>query len=202
MSGKTKKVTSFTFKKKQMEEDWDSPTGYSPIDPSTAQHNQWNPAGQNSQWNSAPIENHRSPQRSRGRGFWKDNSSDQNNSRDFEQGDGDQIRSQTFHRTGFGENERRPGPRGRGVLRENFDENEGPRRGRGGGFSQSQGRGFGQSRGGGFGQSREGGFGQSSNRPNWRDKEDEGGDSSNRIVIQVESSLVGRIIGIKLYTVG
>ena len=39
-----------------MEEDWDSPTGYSPVDPSTVQ-------------NTAPaFEN----QRSRGRGFWKD----------------------------------------------------------------------------------------------------------------------------------
>ena len=206
-----------------MEEDWDSPTGFSPVDSSAAQ-------SQNTQSQWDPFENHRSPQRSRGRGFWKENPSDQNNwrsnesdSRDFGQGGGDQIRSQTFHRSsGFGENDRRPGPRGRGVLRDNFDDSEGSRRGRGSGFGQSQGRGFGQSRGGGFGQSRDGGFGQSRDegfgqsreggfgqsrgggfgqsrdRPNWRDKEEEGGDSSSRVVMQVESSLVGRIIGMDL----
>lgn len=107
-----------------MEEDWDSPTGYSPIDTSTAQNTQWTPP--------PTVDN----QRSRGRGFWRSSDQDQ----DWRRNDDSDMQNYGWRQTGanknfnnengFGESR----PRGRGVLRDR----DVPRRGRRGGFSQAR----------------------------------------------------------------
>ena len=155
-----------------MEEDWDSPTGYSPIDPSAVQNTEWKPP---------PIDS----QRSRGRGFWKENSDSNLDWRRKDEpytkdtgwghgrggGRGQYNRSWTVdEQTRSGENESRS--RGRGVLRNNQSEREAiPRRGRGGGFGQSR------------------------QSDNWRENQDSGRSVSEALVMKVDSSLVGRIIG-------
>lgn len=156
-----------------MEEDWDSPTGYSPIDTSTTQ---------NTARETFTIENQTSQQRSRGRGFGRGNPESEQNWRrkeaqDFKWGNREQDNERTSRRSnGFVGNESRFC--GRGVL---SDRNDASRRGRG--------YGFGHPRGGGLGQSRQ------SN--NWQESgiRDQDRNLSQPVVMQVDSSLVGRIIG-------
>ena len=107
-----------------MEEDWDSPTGYSPIDPTTSQNAAWKP----------PVSTALDNQMSRGRGFWKGSSDAQDWRRKDEPNVGwSRMQDDESKQNGFGDGDSRP--RGRGVLRDR----EMPRRGRGGG-------GFGQGR--------------------------------------------------------
>lgn len=103
-----------------MEEDWDSPTGYSPIDPTISQNAAWKPP--------VAVDN----QMSRDRGFWKGSPDVQDWRRKDEPNVGwSRTQDNESQENGFGDSR----SRGRGVLRDR----EMPRRVRGGG-------GFGQGR--------------------------------------------------------